>query len=57
MQHALTPQLEYEVCSRCGQLFDDNGENGWWIARGVWHHECDDEQPARIVVRKLSRVA
>ena len=46
-----------DVCGRCGVLFDDQGENGWWIERGLWWHECDDDQPARIVVRKLARVA
>jgi hypothetical protein len=50
-------KLEYDVCGRCGVLFDDQGENGWWIERGVWWHECRDDQPARIVVRKLPRVA
>ncbi len=50
-------KLEYEVCGRCGGLFDDQGENGWWSDRGVWWHECKDDQPARIVVRKLTRVA
>jgi hypothetical protein len=51
------PKLQYDVCGRCGVLFDDQGENGWWIERGLWWHECDDDQPARIVVRKLARVA
>jgi hypothetical protein len=50
-------RLEYDVCGRCGTLFDDQGENGWWIESGLWWHECDDDQPARIVVRKLARVA
>lgn len=50
-------KLEYDVCGKCGVLFDDQGENGWWIERGLWWHECNDEQPARIVVRKLARVA
>ena len=50
-------KLEYDVCGKCGVLFDDQGENGWWIEKGVWWHECNDEQPARIVVRKLARVA
>ena len=53
----LQTKLEYDVCGRCGVLFDDQGENGWWIEGGVWWHECSDERPARIVVRKLSRVA
>jgi hypothetical protein len=47
-------KLEYDVCARCGALFDDQGENGWWVADGVWWHECA-EKPARIVVRKLAR--
>jgi len=34
-------------------LFDDQGENGWWIREGLWWHECDNRRPARIVVRKL----
>ena len=46
-------KLDYDVCSRCGALFDDQGENGWWIREGVWWHECDSRRPARIVVRKL----
>ena len=50
-------KLEYDVCGRCGTLFDDQGENGWWIESGLWWHECDDDQPARIVVRKLARIA
>ena len=50
-------KLEYDVCGKCGVLFDDQGENGWWIEKGVWWHECNDHQPARIVVRKLARVA
>jgi hypothetical protein len=50
-------RLEYDVCGRCGVLFDDQGENGWWLDRGLWWHECDAERPARIVVRKLARVA
>lgn len=50
-------RLEYDVCGRCGVLFDDQGENGWWVDRGVWWHECDTVHPARIVVRKLARVA
>lgn len=50
-------KLEYDVCGKCGVLFDDQGENGWWIEKGVWWHECNDEQPARIVVRKLPRAA
>ena len=53
----LQTKLEYDVCAKCGILFDDQGENGWWIEKGVWWHECNDEQPARIVVRKLARVA
>ena len=53
----LQTKLEYDVCGRCGVLFDDQGENGWWIEQGAWWHECDDDQPARIVVRKLPRVA
>ena len=53
----LQAKLEYDVCGRCGVLFDDQGENGWWIEQGAWWHECDDDQPARIVVRKLPRVA
>ena len=40
-----------------GTLFDDQGENGWWIESGLWWHECNDDQPARIVVRKLARIA
>lgn len=47
------PKLDYDVCGRCGALFDDQGENGWWIREGVWWHECDSRRPARIVVRKL----
>ena len=47
------PKLEYDVCARCGTLFDDQGENGWWIREGLWWHECDTKRPARIVVRKL----
>ncbi|HXT33455.1 MAG TPA: hypothetical protein VN716_29345 [Vicinamibacterales bacterium] len=47
------PKLDYDVCARCGQLFDDQGENGWWIREGLWWHECDTKRPARIVVRKL----
>ena len=27
-------KLEYDVCSRCGALFDDQGENGWWVREG-----------------------
>jgi hypothetical protein len=50
-------KLEYDVCGRCGLLFDDQGENGWWIENGMWWHECDEDHPARIVVRKLPRVA
>ena len=50
-------KLEYDVCGRCGSLFDDQGENGWWIESGLWWHECNDDQPARIVVRRLARVA
>ena len=46
-------KLDYDVCSRCGALFDDQGENGWWIRDGLWWHECDLRRPARIVVRKL----
>lgn len=53
----LQAKLEYDVCGRCGMLFDDQGENGWWIEQGAWWHECDDDQPARIVVRKLAGVA
>jgi len=45
------------VCGRCGVLFDDQGENGWWVEAGVWWHECDEDHPARIVIRKLARVA
>ena len=47
------PKLDYDVCARCGALFDDQGENGWWIREGIWWHECDAKRPARIVVRKL----
>jgi len=47
------PKLDYDVCARCGSLFDDQGENGWWIRDGLWWHECDQRRPARIVVRKL----
>ncbi|HET7695426.1 MAG TPA: hypothetical protein VFK57_06940 [Vicinamibacterales bacterium] len=47
------PKLDYDVCARCGSLFDDQGENGWWIREGLWWHECDHRRPARIVVRKL----
>jgi hypothetical protein len=46
-------KLDYDVCARCGALFDDQGENGWWIREGLWWHECDAKRPARIVVRKL----
>ena len=53
----LQAKIEYDVCGRCGVLFDDQGENGWWIEQGAWWHECDEDQPARIVVRKLPRVA
>lgn len=49
----IMPKLEYDVCARCGSLFDDQGENGWWIREGLWWHECDSKRPARIVVRKL----
>jgi hypothetical protein len=51
-----TIKLQYDVCGRCGVLFDDQGENGWWIEQGVWWHECDEAEPARIVVRKIPRV-
>ena len=51
------PKLEYDVCSRCGCLFDDQGENGWWFEDAVWWHECNLDKPAKIVVRKLPRVA
>ena len=51
------PKLQYDVCGRCGVLFDDQGENGWWTEDGLWWHECNEAQPARIVVRKLARVA
>ena len=47
------PKLDYDVCSRCGALFDDQGENGWWVRDGLWWHQCDARRPARIVVRKL----
>jgi hypothetical protein len=47
------PRLEYEVCARCLALFDDQGENGWWLAGGAWWHECDRSRPARVVVRRL----
>jgi len=47
------PKLDYDVCARCGTLFDDQGEGGWWIREGIWWHECDAKRPARIVVRKL----
>ncbi len=50
-------KLQYDVCGRCGVLFDDQGENGWWIECGSWWHECDESQPARIVVRRPSRGA
>ena len=50
-------KLQYDVCGRCGVLFYDQGENGWWMEAGLWWHECDDDQPARIVVRKIPRVA
>ena len=53
----IEPKLQYDVCGRCGVLFDDQGENGWWIEDGLWWHECNDDQPARIVIRKLARVA
>jgi hypothetical protein len=46
-------KLEYDVCARCGALFDDQGENGWWVRESLWWHECDQKRPARIVVRKL----
>ena len=49
----MMPKLDYDVCSRCGSLFDDQGENGWWLRDGLWWHECDAKRPARIVVRKL----
>lgn len=48
-------KLQYDVCGRCGVLFDDQGENGWWTQGGLWWHECDGERPARVVVRKLDR--
>lgn len=51
------PKLEYDVCSRCSSLFDDQGENGWWFETGQWFHECAPERPARIVVRRMPRVA
>ena len=54
---SLQIKLEYDVCGRCGVLFDDQGENGWWIEKGLWWHECNEDQPARIVVRKIPRVA
>ena len=47
------PKLDFDVCARCGSLFDDQGENGWWLREGLWWHECDQKRPARIVVRKL----
>jgi hypothetical protein len=47
------PKLDYDVCARCGALFDDQGEGGWWLREGIWWHECDAKRPARIVVRKL----
>jgi hypothetical protein len=50
-------RLEYDVCGRCGVLFDDQGENGWWLDRGLWWHECDAGHPARIVIRKRASVA
>jgi hypothetical protein len=50
-------KLDYDVCARCGALFDDQGENGWWFGEGVWWHQCNRHRPARIVVRKLERVA
>ena len=28
-------KLQYDVCGRCGVLFDDQGENGWWIENGT----------------------
>ena len=49
------PKLEYDVCARCGSLFDDSGENGWWVREALWWHECDNRRPARIVVRKLKK--
>ena len=52
-----TIKLQYDVCGRCGVLFDDQGDNGWWIEQGVWWHECDQDQTARIVGCKLPRVA
>jgi hypothetical protein len=51
------PKLEYDVCSRCGSLFDDQGENGWWFEGDAWWHECNVDRPAKIVVRRLPRVA
>ena len=51
------PKLEYDVCSRCGSLFDDQGENGWWFEENEWWHECNLERPAKIVVRRIPRVA
>lgn len=51
------PKLEYDVCSRCNTLFDDQGEGGWWFEAGQWWHECAPERPAKVVVRRLSRVA
>ncbi len=51
------PKLEYDVCSRCNTLFDDQGEGGWWFEDGQWWHECTPERPAKVVVRRLPRVA
>lgn len=51
--HTDMPKLDFDVCARCGTLFDDQGENGWWIREGIWWHDCDAKRPARIVIRKL----
>ncbi|MBI2833194.1 MAG: hypothetical protein HYX76_02045 [Acidobacteria bacterium] len=56
-ERSALPKLDYDVCARCGALFDDQGENGWWYAEGLWWHHCEPSRPARVVVRKLDRVA
>src|SRR5258708_5575562 len=47
------PKLEYDVCARCGSLFDEQGENGWWTREGLWGNEGATRRPARMVARKL----
>lgn len=49
-------KLPYDVCSNCGVLFDDQGENGWWLKGVNWWHTCNPKKTARIITRKLARV-